>query len=540
MVDTKSFSDTEKNHEKDQQDAQDADHVFGGVNAITQDVYEEGSIDPVYQAKARILNDALQEIGMGKYQWYLFIVAGFGWLSDNLWPIVTGLILSPVLNEFNFEGPFLKLGQNIGLLVGAAFWGVASDVWGRKWCFNLTLGITGVFAVAAGGSPNYIALCSLAAVWSIGVGGNLPVDSAVFLEFVPASHQYLLTVLSVWWALGQLLGSLVAWPLIANYSCPTTVPPSPCPKSSNQGWRYFLYAMGGLMLFLFVIRFFVFHLYESPKYLMGRGRDAEAVEIVHRVAEYNGRRSGLTLEMLQEVDERFVGEGVVDEEKAEKVMDTSARGALVRTLREFGWDHITPLFRTKKLAYSTSLLIVLWALIGLAFPLYNSFVTYFLQIRGADFGDGSVYITYRNQVILSVIGVPGALLAGCAVEIPYLGRRGSLAISTILTGVFLFASTTARTSDALLGWNCGYSFTSNIMYGILYALSPELFPTRDRGTGNALVASANRIFGIMAPIIALYASLTSSVPIYISGALFIVSGFIALLLPFEPRGKASL
>ena len=28
-------------------------------------------------------------------------------------------------------------------------------------------------------------------------------------EFIPASHQYLLTVLSIWWAFGQLLGSLV-------------------------------------------------------------------------------------------------------------------------------------------------------------------------------------------------------------------------------------------------------------------------------------------------------------------------------------------
>ena len=35
-----------------------------------QDVYEEGEsgIDPVYHAKARVLNAAFQEIGMGKYQ----------------------------------------------------------------------------------------------------------------------------------------------------------------------------------------------------------------------------------------------------------------------------------------------------------------------------------------------------------------------------------------------------------------------------------------------------------------------------------------
>ena len=35
---------------------------------IREDLHVEGSVDPVYQAKARILNQALQEIGMGRYQ----------------------------------------------------------------------------------------------------------------------------------------------------------------------------------------------------------------------------------------------------------------------------------------------------------------------------------------------------------------------------------------------------------------------------------------------------------------------------------------
>ncbi|KAG1728431.1 hypothetical protein EDB19DRAFT_159476 [Suillus lakei] len=47
--------------------------------------------------------------------------------------------------------------------------------------------------------------------WLVGGGCNLPVDYAAFLEFIPASHQYLLTVLSIWWAFGQLYGSLVAY-----------------------------------------------------------------------------------------------------------------------------------------------------------------------------------------------------------------------------------------------------------------------------------------------------------------------------------------
>lgn len=161
-------------------------------------------------------------------------------------------------------------------------------------------------------------------------------------------------------------------------------------------------------------------------------------------------------------------------------------------------------------------------------------------MRGADFGDGSTYITYRNSTIIAVLGVPGAIAGGLLVQTPKVGRKGALAIFTTLTGIFLFASTTAKTSDALLGWNCAFSFCTNVMYAVLYAYTPEIFPTKDRGTGNALTATANRVFGIMAPIIAIYADLNTVAPVYVSGALFITAGLLVTLLPFEPLGKASL
>lgn len=78
------------------------------------------------------------------------------------------------------------------------------------------------------------------------------------------------------------------------------------------------------------------------------------------------------------------------------------------------------------------------------------------------------------------------------------------------------------------------------MYAVLYAQTPETFPTIHRGTGNALTATANRIFGIMAPIVAIYADLDTPAPVYVSGALFIVAGILAILLPFETQGKASM
>ncbi len=92
------------------------DGSFEGLDDIA--ALPKGTLDPVYEAKARVLNHAvcflyslrsafslsitphsrdinmtqIQEIGMGWYQWQLFIVVGFGWANDNLWPIVTSLI----------------------------------------------------------------------------------------------------------------------------------------------------------------------------------------------------------------------------------------------------------------------------------------------------------------------------------------------------------------------------------------------------------------------------------------------------------------
>lgn len=399
-------------------------------------------------------------------------------------------------------------------------------MFGRRWAFNLTLGVTGVFGLIAAGSPNFAAIGCFAALWSFGVGGNLPVDSAVFLEFLPGSHQYLLTVLSIDWAIAQVVATLIAWPLLGNLTCQETQ--KVCTKGENMGWRYFVITMGGISMIEFFIRFLCFTVYESPKYHMGRGNDEEAVRIVHEVARRNGKTSPLTIEDLKAC------------EPAVGVVHTDAAAAIKRNLEKLNLTHVRALFATKKLAFSTGMIMLVWAFIGLGYPLYNAFIPYIQATRGADFGDGSTYLTYRNSLIIAVLGVPGALLGGAMVQIPKFGRRGALSVSTILTGVFLYASTTALTSDALLGWQCAYNFVSNIMYAVLYAYTPEIFPTKDRGTGNALTATSNRVFGIMAPIIAMFANLKTSAPVYTSGALFLAAGLLVIALPFESQGVASL
>lgn len=51
----------------------------------------------------------------------------------------------------------------------------------------MTIAITAVFGLLAASSPSFAAIGIFAALWSVGVGGNLPVDSAIFLEYDPSS-----------------------------------------------------------------------------------------------------------------------------------------------------------------------------------------------------------------------------------------------------------------------------------------------------------------------------------------------------------------
>ncbi len=125
--------------------------------------------------------------------------------------------------------PLLSLTQNIGLLFGAMFWGFGCDIFGRRWASNLTIGITAVFGLGSAGSPNFAVISCFAALWSVGVRGNLPMDSAIFLEFLPGTHQYLLTTLSVFWAFAHLVAPLSAWPLLGYHTCQATA--TTCTKS---------------------------------------------------------------------------------------------------------------------------------------------------------------------------------------------------------------------------------------------------------------------------------------------------------------------
>jgi len=375
----------------------------------------------------------------------------------------------------------------------------------------------------------------------------------LFLEFIPGANQYLLTLLSVFWSIGQLIASLIAWAFIANYSCgatETNVPSSlaaggftTCDPANNKGWRYSFYTFGALTLASFFLRFVVFRLPESPKYLLAKGRDAAAVKVLREVAARNGITLGedvISVQILKSAAGEKLDPADLEEEevKDEGMLKTMFRGVSLSMFKP-DLSHVRPLFAGKKLAYNTTVIFILWGMIGLAYPLYNAFLPLYLTAAVGDGPAPTVDTTYRNYAIISSCGVPGSIIAAWLVELPRTGRRGAMSIGTLLTGVFLFAFTAARTSAQNLAFNCVTALTQNIMYGCLYCLTPEVFPAPHRGTGDGIAAAFNRICGLMAPIIAVY-SASATAPVYAAASLFLAAGLLMLTLPIESRGKTAL
>ena len=293
-----------------------------------------------------------------------------------------------------------------------------------------------------------------------------PVDGALFLEFIPFASGNLLTLLSVWWPAGQLIASLIAWGFIPNYSCATellscnvSAPPC-CARAQNMGWRYFNLTLGACTFVMFVLRFFFFHLYESPKFLLSRGRQADAVATVYGIAHANGQKTWLTVEVLNEV-------GGYPEEGTGAKLSTSE--IVKRFFGKFSKERIGPLFGTKRLGIMTALIWFCWTTIGMGYPLFNAFLPQYLQNAGKDQPLTPTNIVYRNYAITSIIGVPGSILAAFTVDIKYIGRKYTIAVATLLTGIILFIFTISSEPDFQLAMTSLEAFFQNIMYGVLYA-----------------------------------------------------------------------
>jgi MFS family permease len=321
-------------------------------------------VDPALNAKMHLINNAIDEIGFTNYQVKLFFLNGFGYAVDSLILLIQSIIAGQAAFEFNPSWSYgMTCAVYVGMLVGALFWGLSADIIGRKYAFNVSLMISSVFCIVAGASPNWIVLGLFVSLAAFGSGGNLVLDTTVFLEYLPSQYQWLLTCMACWWGLGQFVAGLFAWAFITNFSCgdPSTTGIA-CGWHNNAGWRYVWFASGALVFVMSILRLTVIRLRETPKFLVGEGRDAEVVDTLQYIANRYHRHCSLTLEQMQACG---VTGGVLPSNRRGSV---SAHAKKKASFSEV-YMHLKGLFATKKLGLSTSLIWFSWTLIGLAYPL---------------------------------------------------------------------------------------------------------------------------------------------------------------------------
>jgi predicted MFS family arabinose efflux permease len=202
-----------------------------------------------------------------------------------------------------------------------------------------------------------------------------------------------------------------------------------------MGWRYLQFVLGLITVVMVILRVFLFQLLESPKYLLVHGKYKEATETLHALAKKNNR----TIEVTPESFEK-------------RVFDNGPASVRDRTKIMF----------SKELRMSTLLLWVIWMLTMLGSYMFFAFLPKFLAESSPS--KLSPDETYRNYLVVSIVSIPGSLLAKWGADSHLFGRRYSMALSTAGLSLSLFLFTILKSSTGQLFAACLAGFLRNIMY----------------------------------------------------------------------------
>ncbi|KAJ5157741.1 uncharacterized protein N7482_008841 [Penicillium canariense] len=523
---------------------------FFGLNITTPDSH--AGTGAVYAAKVQLLNQALLDIGMGKYQWLIFLVTGVGWFLDSFWIMSFTVIAPSAGNEaqFFFTGDdthYLFVSLFVGLAFGGTVWPLISDTLGRKRIFTSTIVLMGMGGLVGAGMPSFTGLCVVGSVVGFAVAGNHNVDAMILLESLPASHQFLVALQGVFWGLGQLVASAVGWAFIGLYTCGTgpdevstsqamsrkaralghsssasssSSGNSSCHYVSNKGWRYVWWTFGCITLFLYLCRFALsFH--ETPKFLLARRRDAEATQLVKDIALYNKRQTWLTEASFARVDSTI--------EASEKELRTKSR--VQSLLSSVGITGVIGL-------------VLLWMIMGLNFILYQTYISNYLAAHGVS-KVNAITVTrgylYSRYLYTALCAIPGPVVASFLVETKGIGRKRTGAGIASLTGLFILVSTVSRSRDTALAFECILSFLYSAGLATLTLYTVEVVPTPSRGFSLGVMGFFWGLFGLIAYIITTFDStaISGGSPVWFCGAIWVVLAIAWLSLPLETQARAA-
>jgi hypothetical protein len=161
---------------------------------------------------------------------------------------------------------------------------------------------------------------------------------------MPPSKRYLVALMSMWQPIGVVTACAISYGTAARHRCDPELlscrdsslgeGEECCSVSSNMGWRYGFLIIGSMTLFIFFARYFVFRFYESPKYLISKGRDQDAIDVLHKIAKFNKcPPPTLTIEDFRDLD-RSMG---IDPDEQPFTDRTNAKGVIMRAVKELSF-----------------------------------------------------------------------------------------------------------------------------------------------------------------------------------------------------------
>lgn len=104
-----------------------------------------------------------------------------------------------------------------------------------------------------------------------------------------------------------------------------------------------------------------------------------------------------------------------------------------------------------------------------SYPLYIIFLPYYLAANGAKLDEGSNYITYRNVLVSSVVGIFGPFLSMWMMSHKWFLSRKTLLITALICAAFSGAFTSVRNSAQNLAFSCMINFWLNATYAVVYS-----------------------------------------------------------------------
>lgn len=455
---------------------------------------------------AATLHERLDALPLSRFHWKLLVVSGLGWTFDAMDVLVVGSVVAAVSREWGLDttqSQWINTANVAGLFFGALASGWLADRLGRKSVFQLTLLIYSVFTGLSAAATSLAMLMGLRFLAGVGLGGELPVASTLVSEFAPARRRGMLVVLlESFWAYGSVLAALVGFLVIPNW-----------------GWRAAL-LLGALpALYVFVVRR---SLPESPRFLASRGRHAEAEAVVRQTEA----QAGVAPPALAPA---APGDPTISTGQAAASPPSAQRSALSAA-------SVAELFSPRYLRRTVALW-VMWATMN--FSYYGIFLWLPLQFvrKGFSLDDALLF-----NLIIALAQVPGYFTAAYFVE--RLGRKPTLVAYLLgaAVGAYFFGQVALEAKDvpAILFWGSVISFFNLGAWGVVYTYTPEMYPTRLRGTGAGWAAACGRVFAFLAPLSIAYqiAVFGGDQTVFVVFTIVMVlGGLVVLALGPETRGR---